>query len=175
MSLSQILILIATVLLIAYLALFFYVTSKIAYFRSALKGRIKALAVIFSQKKEVLLALTSLYEKLGASLKEEDQRAVNRAKWLIADVQTAGEIEGCAEILKTLEKRLNYIAATDQNIAENEEALTLKGTLNELDFNYRRVAAGYNSDVLGYNYWRGLWACRFVYFLVRLPYLKQIS
>ncbi len=169
------LILLALIAGIAYLSVLAYGSSKISYFRRSVKRRLQALAVIYSQKRNVLLALSKSYADCGIVLSGKDEEAITKVRWLLTDTKDREEALAAEETLNALEKRLSFLSATNPFVDKGHEIALLKETLGELEFNLRRIVAGYNSDVLGYNYWRAFWPYRYIYFLCRLPYLKQLS
>ncbi len=173
MTFVQFLILLALVLGLVYLGVFAYCNARIASFSASIKRRYRAFAVILGQKREVLLALSKEVKEAGAPFSEEDEMALTKVRWLRFKSENAKEIGETNEILTELEKRLSFLTMTKE--VNSRESALLQESLTELSFNYQRVVAGYNSDVLGYNYWRALWPYRFIYFLIRLPFYQSLA
>ena len=63
------------------------------------------------------------------------------------------DIEHAIAILTNLQKQL-VMFANSNGYSNNEDYKTYFGLLTDLDMNYRKMTAVFNSDITGYDYWR---------------------
>lgn len=168
MTFQQIMILIATIIAIAYILGFAYVSGRLLYFRRSLKKSLMGASIIMSQKKEVLLSLAKYFRDSGAKLTKDDEVALTKVRWLKTEAKTAEEANAANALLKAFEKRISYIEATHPEIPKGDELSWLSDALYDLNFNYRRVTATFNSESIGFNYWRKSFFYRPWFFLFRV-------
>ena len=167
----QILLYVVSILFVIYVFVFFYALECLLTFRSRLKKRTLAISLLISEKKDVLLSMLALMEKdiKDDSTKEE----ATQVRWLKVDKLQPKEIENCLSLLSFLQKRL-VLFANNNEYESNEEYHTYFEILSDLDANYRKTAAIYNSDVLGYEYWRKTPLFRGLFFLLRFKEIKRL-
>jgi hypothetical protein len=141
-------------LLALYILGLIYCFFAILDFRGRLKKRIAALSVLFGEKKDVLMSLADYYRKADLDLTDED----NKALALVASTDCKNvkekEAQEIHDMLSSFEKRLTYLGASNAWIRRGDEYQSLAAVLSDLDANYRRIVAIYNSDLVGYEYWR---------------------
>lgn len=142
------------ILALIYVFLLIFTLSFLLSFKERLKRKTTAFLVLLSEKKEVLLALTSLYQELGVHYEEADLEWIRKVTLIDKKRIKGDDIVPLSETLANLEKRLRYIANSNKAIRENENFVSLISLLDDLNSNYRRMVATYNSDLVGYEYWR---------------------
>lgn len=149
---------IAILLSVIAAAIFFsglaFVFSRVLFFKESLKKRLIAANVLFSETREVLLSLYREFKNAGVNFSNDDEEMTTKVRWLKTDVSDEGDVERIALLLAAYEKRLSFLAANHPWVRKGEEYESLKEALHDLNVNYRRIVAVYNSDVLGFNYWR---------------------
>lgn len=142
------------VLALIYVLLFIFTLSFLLSFKGRLKRKTTAFLVLLSEKKEVLLSLVSLYQELGAHYEEADLEWIRKVSSIEKKKIKGDDIVPLNATLSNLEKRLRYIASSNKALKENENFVSLISLLDDLNSNYRRMVATYNSDLVGYEYWR---------------------
>ena len=154
----QVILLIVTLLVFFYLLLVFYVVGHVLEFGKRLKAREKTLMVIQNEKATILSTyLGRLEETIGSS----DQ--LSEAKNELSNLCFDANFECCkanAIILKSISTKVHFFLQGNERIEESIYADELASIFDDLDRNYRRSVAMYNSDVSAYNYWRGIVLCR---------------
>jgi hypothetical protein len=171
----QIAIWILAIVVILYFLGFAYLLINLANFRSSLKKRVVALSVLFAEKKEILLLLYALYDKASVPLDDSDNDAAAKVRWLKADVVKDGDVEAIAQVLNNLQKRLTLLSESQSYIKQSEDFAGYMGSLKDLDFNYHRIVAVYNTDLNGYDYWRRVFLYRFIWKWIGFPEKKRLS
>lgn len=104
---------------------------------------------------------------------ESTKEEATQVRWLKVNKLQAKEIENCLNLLSSLQKRLVLFANNNEH-GKSEEFLEYFGILNDLDANYRKTATIYNSDLLGYEYWRKTPLFRFWFFVFRFKEIKRL-
>ena len=153
MEWQQILLYTLCILLSLYTIFFFYCLESLLTFRSRLKKRTKAIAVIFSEKKAILLSLFAWVETQGLNQEEAIRESAAKVRWLNLDTMKMKDIQSVAASLADLQKRL-LLFANAHDLMQQDAFVRAHDGLSDLDANYRRTAAIFNSDVGGYEYWR---------------------
>lgn len=150
----QIIIYTLAALLLLYFIGMVYAWTTLASFRSKLKKQVDALAILFSEKKDILLSLYALYDEANVPLEKGDKTAAAKVRWLKTDSITDNDVENITHELNALENRLTLLSESESYIKLSEDFQTYTATLKDLDSNYHRIVAIYDSDLLGYDYWR---------------------
>jgi hypothetical protein len=149
----EILLWVVAVFGLCYLIGYIFVLTALFNFKKRLQKRIVALSVVFADKKEVLLSLLALFYSLKIPLDDPDNAEAEKVRWLKTKVVKGSDIESVFATLSGLEKRLALLAQQQPSLQKNKDYRTYASTLGDLDANYRRIVAVYDSDVTGYNYW----------------------
>lgn len=157
----QILLYIVAMLLLVYFIFFFYSFDALLSFRSKEKKRALAFQVLLQEKKEMLLSLYSLIIEKGVARNESMDAAASRVRWLSIEKMKGKEIEEVNGTLSALEKRILLSDALNGI----EEAKSLTDALDDINMNYRRLAALYNEEVDGYEYWRKALLFQWIFFV----------
>ena len=150
----RILALIITVILVIYIIGFFYCFALLHSFKKKINKRIVAISIVFNEKKEVLLALDSYYRDAKMEYDEEDLQCVRDVAALSNGRIKEADVVCYRDSLQKLEKRLRFKADSNNWIKAGSDYETMTSFLADLNRNYRRIVAIYNSDLLGYEYWR---------------------
>lgn len=149
----QIILLILVLLIFLYVAYLIYVLTMARIFRTSMKKRIVALSVLFSEKKEILLAISKVFTKSKVTFSNADKaEMINLTEIVVSPLRPIDVIIVSAK-LKESQKRLNYIGQVNPWATRSEEYRSFMVSLHDLDANYRRIIALYNGDVAAYNYW----------------------
>ncbi len=134
-------------------------------FNRKLKKRVTAFSILFSEKIEALLALYHSFKEAKVKFSEADLEAVRNVANLKNKRIKGSDIPFYRETISTLEKRLHYLAEENSWLKKEEDYETMLSLLNDLNANYRRIVATYNSDLLGYEYWRKQILYSFLFYL----------
>ncbi len=104
---------------------------------------------------------------------ESTKEEATQVRWLKINKLQPKEIENCLNLLSSLQKRL-VLFANNNEYGKSEEFQEYFDILNDLDANYRKTAAIYNSDLLGYEYWRKTPLFRFWFLVLRFKEIKRL-
>lgn len=140
-------------------------------FKHKLKKGKQSINLILYQKNDCLLKLSTLYrDKLANNspllryLNNEEYKKFNELK-----------VEEFDDFYNFLEKMLSYVqkAYVTYNIEEKESFVQdLFLTISELNNKYLQAIQLYNTNVIGYNYWRNLFSTRWI---KNLLFIKNIN
>lgn len=171
----QILYLVVAILVILYAVGFVLTLVFLLNFRAALKKNLVALSVLFAEKKEVLLSLYALFDKAAIPLDDPDKESAAKVRWLKTEVMRGSDVLLTNNALNDLERRLAMLSASEKYIQVSEDYIAYVNTLQDLDSNYRRVVAIFNTAVNGYEYWRKVLLYRPWFWLFGLRKRHRIS
>ncbi len=164
----QILLYVLAVLILLYLVGFFFGLSSLLSFRKKLQKRLVALSVLFAEKKDILLSLYALFDEAHIRLDSAEKDGAAKVRWLKTQVLKEEDVAEVAETLNFLQKRLTLLAESESYIKAGDDYRFFSSILQDLDTNYRRIVAVYNTEVNGYEYWRRapiyfplFWLCGF--------------
>ncbi len=167
----QILLYVVSIILVLYVFGFFYALECILTFKEKIRKKTLAISILLSEKKDVLTSLYNLMKKdiheksINENFEKVDSLNLNKLK--------ANDIESSLFILTTLQKQLVMFANSNE-YKTSENYRTFFDILTDLDTNYRKLAAVFNSDVTGYDYWRKTPLYRFVFFVLRFKEIKRL-
>ena len=147
---------------------FLYFVSALIYIRlmkrflKRIELQLNAVDVLLAQKYDVLRLVGKLFKKYKVALPTEfeDELAPHfdeRLKEVTGTERTTIR----SYLLKATQAVL-YFGEQDKGLALSSEYANLKKPLTEVDKDYRKAVAIYNADVLGYNYWIGVFLWRWV-------------
>jgi hypothetical protein len=147
--------------LVALIYLFFAIYTIIVLFdfRQKLRKRLLALSVLFAEKKEILLSLYDLYLKAKLPLSPELKAAQKKVAALVTEPQSEEEVMAIVTTFNDFQRRLALLAEEERYILRHQDYISYTNSLKDLENNYQRIVAAYNTDLNGYEYWRK----RFVY------------
>ncbi len=156
----EIFLLILAIAFVAYLAFFVYVFVSLLSFRGKLNHRLTAFSVLLKEKKDVL---SSLYSELDAKNIEMDsatKASCAKMCWLRIDALKENEIKPILLTVSDLQKRLTLLVSQNESLKDDQDIKRFLSTLLDIDSNYRKIVAVYNSEIIGYEYWRKMWLYR---------------
>ena len=169
----QILLYVLCILTLIYLLGFFYALESIITFRGKIKKRTIAISLLLSEKKDVLLSMYSLIENANLLKDEATRDITTQVRWLQTANLKTNEIENTIATLSSLQKRL-FLFSSEKELQNNEDFLAYMDMAKDLDANYRKSAAIFNSDLLGYEYWRKTPLFRFWFFVFGFKKMKRL-
>lgn len=172
---EQVLYLVLVIVGLLYLAFFVVFLSFLLHFRSELKKNVVALSVIFAEKKDVLLSLYALFDNASVPLDDADKESAAKVRWLKTNVVKDYDAEKVSLALQDLQCRLTLLAENESYIKVSEDFQAYMSTLNDLDRNYHRVVAVYNTALNGYDYWRKALLYRFFFWLFGFRKKSRLS
>ncbi len=167
----QILLYVISIILVIYLFGMFYALECIITFRSRLKKKTLAISLLLSEKRDVLLSMLSLLEDQIEDESTKENAA--QVRWLKMDNLQSKEIDNYLATMSSLQKRL-VLFANSTEFKNNDNYLTYFELLSDLDANYRKIAAIFNSDVVGYEYWRKTPLFRPLFFVFGFREIKRL-
>lgn len=139
---------------LVYIVAFVYCFFSLLDFSSRLKKRLKAFAILFSEKREVILSLDAYYRKANLTYSQADREALAFVSAIPSRNLKDYEVRDIHETLASLEKRLRYLGDGNEWVKQSDDYTSMMALLSDLSSNYRRIVAVYNRDLLGYEYWR---------------------
>lgn len=152
-------------LLVLYLGFFIYVLTSLLSFQGKLNKRLIAFSVLLKEKKDILSTLYNLFDEKGIAIDSLTKESCAKMCWLKIDTLKENEIRAVSTTISDLQKRLTLLVSQDASLSKDEEVIRLLSTLMDIDGNYRRITATYNSEIIGYEYWRKMWLYSWIFFL----------
>lgn len=149
----QIILLVIILLLFFYVSLFLLVLSNALSFRKKLKKRSEALMILCSEKQDVLLAWSELFEKVGHRFSEGDRGLLDSLASINLKKPNQKEREDAAAIIKQANRRLSFLSEEVEWGGSQDDKDSYVSTLHDLDANYRQSLAIFNADIGAFNYW----------------------
>jgi len=150
----QVLVWILALIALAYLFFAIYTIIILFDFRSKLRKRLVALSVLFAEKKEMLLSLYELYVKAKLPLSPEIKAAQKTVEALATEPKTEEEVMVIVTTFADFQRRLALLAEEERYILRHQDYVSYTNSLKDLENNYQRIVAAYNTDLNGYEYWR---------------------
>lgn len=141
----------------AYLVFFIFRLIHVLHFRKSIYRRLGALTVIIEEEKDMLTPIYVRLRKEG-EINEEEPFFVELDQHSLIGSHNESRIKKMQEEGHLLASKLKKHATSDEN--------TVFYFLEDLEKNYQRIAAQYNRDLIGYEYWRKhpLYRFLFVFF-----------
>ena len=171
----KIVLLVLILLFFVYFVFFLYVFSHILNFSKRMKKRLRALDIMLSEKSIHLLSMKENYESLGIVFSDADKASLKELKRLKFEKSTYDSVCYNRAAIDKAEKRLSYIALTSPVIQTDPINASIRANLEDLDRNFRRCSALYNSDLIAYNYWITIPGIRLFVLLFRFHKAKAIG
>lgn len=167
----QILLYAISIILVIYAFGLFYALECILTFKERIRKKTLAISILLSEKKDVLISLYGLMKNDIHDKSILDN--LEKVNSLNLDKLKAKDIEDSLIILTTLQKQLVMFAnSTEYKTSENYN--TYFDILSDLDTNYRKLTAVFNSDITGYDYWRKTPLFRGVFFIFGFREIKRL-
>lgn len=171
----KIIVLILIIAAILYLIGFFYCLATLMYFKRKIAKRVAALSIVYSEKREVLLALDEYFRTANMELDENDIGCVEAVRALKGGRLKEKDIMFQQETLSALEKRLRFKAGLNSWVKAGSDYETMISFLGDLNRSYRKIVAVYNSDLLGYEYWRKQPVYKYLFFIFGFRQKERIN
>ena len=150
----QILVWILTLIGLVYVFFAIYTIIVLFDFRGKLRKRLVALSVLFTEKKEILLSLYDLYLKAKLPLTPDIKAMKKTTAALPTEPKNEEEALNIAATLSDFQRRLSLLAEEERYILLHQDYISYANSLKDLENNYHRIIAAYNTDLNGYEYWR---------------------
>lgn len=143
------------VFVLVFVGLVFFIVnlSFIGIFSRKLKEHGKALTILLTQKYENFESLFEIYNKNSIRVKKSIQELFKSID--VKNFEKMDTEESCVDRsnLSLLKQELTSIVKNNKDFQKNEEFQMAIKMMNSIDEQFRTVAAAYNADVIGYNYW----------------------
>ncbi|MBP5091449.1 MAG: hypothetical protein J6328_02700 [Bacilli bacterium] len=162
----QVILLIVGILFLLYTSVEVYVIWSVAGFSNKLKRRLLAVSIVLNERRDVLLAQVDGFRSVSVAFRDSDELVFRQARELDLSKVKAEEVHGISQLLNDAESRFNYLAGKNAWATKTEEFQTLSLTAKDLEANYRQAIMGYNTDLLGYNYWVKIPLCHWIPWLL---------
>ena len=150
----QVLLYILAILALIWLGLLAFDISSLLSFRAKLEKRTVAFSVLFVEKKDILLTIYAMFDEKKAEFSSSLNKAAAQVRWMKLETLKGDEIENNVFLLNDFEKRLALLGHKYPLFEGDKDYEIYWATIQDLNANYRRNVANYNSEVLGYEYWR---------------------
>lgn len=153
---------------IIYAVLLIVSISFVASFASILSHHNNDLSVILTNKRDVLVTLSSLLSSDSIKLDKKQLDALTNFDLKRIENQSKEDAKMARDELTSLSEY--FLSKVSENNKENasDEYRRVLENIQELDNVYRQRLMMYNADVLGYNFWISFFPTRFVFKLFRL-------
>lgn len=167
----QILLYSISIIIVVYVFGMFYALECLITFRTKIKKKTLAISLLLSEKRDVLLSLMTLLENdiHDESIKE----SATKVRWLKMNNVSSKDIEAYLFLLSSLQKRL-VLFANNGEYKNDENFVAYFEILSDLDANYRKIAATFNSQVVGYEYWRKTPLFKGLFFVFGFREIKRL-
>ena len=162
----QIVLLIFGILLLAYSSIEVFVIWSVAGFGNKLKRRLLAVSIVLNERRDVLMAEIDGFRAVGVYFRDSDELVFRQVRELDLSKVKAMEVHNISQLLNDAESRFNYLAGKNAWATKTEEFETLSLVSKDLEVNYRQAVMGYNTDLLGYNYWVKVPLCHWIPWLL---------
>jgi hypothetical protein len=166
---------ILAIVILIYLIGFVFAFVNLIHFNGVMRKNMIALSIIFAEKKDILLSLFALFDKASVPLDDPDKESAVKVRWLKTEVMKSNATELVSQSLGDLQRRLTLLAESESYIKAGEDFQAYMNTLQDLDSNYHRVAAVYNTALNGYEYWRKMLIYRPWFWLFGFRKKKRLS
>ena len=162
-------------LLALYVLGFLFRLVRVLIVRGKMRKKAIAIAVLFSNKKELLLALSDIYRQEGIPFSFQDRIShVAVEQTHLGKMRNRDILDANAE-LSDLERRLGLLAGANHLPKDDPKTRDYWNSLADLNRNYRRIAASYNSLLTAYEYWRNSYLYRWLFHLVRVSRIQRLA
>jgi hypothetical protein len=170
----RILLWVLAILILVYLLWFLYGLISLQSFTRSMKRKLKVTGVLFAGKRDVLLSLFGLCKKQGAEIDSDEADLATRARWTSFEIKRAEQAARADLDLRRFEKLIMGFVKERPEISKLKEYGILKESLDDLNLNYRRIVANYDSDLIGYDYWRRHPLFRYLFLLFGFRERKRL-
>lgn len=162
----EILILIASILLVIYLSGFVYVLHQLRLFSRKLKRETMTANAVLSEKRDVLLSMWKICDGKKLIVETSKNSLATQTHWVKFEKLDAKALGEANARLDETKRFLFVIGERTPKELLGEEYFSLKELLDDLDRSYRHLISVYATDMTGYEYWRKLLVYRPVMFIL---------
>ena len=150
----QLLLYILAIIALIWLGLLAVDISSLISFKAKLEKRTVAFSILFTEKKDIHLTIYAMFDEKKAEFASSLNKADAQVRWMKLESMKGEDIENNVVLLNDFEKRLALLGHKYPIFEGDKDYEIYWTTLEDLNANYRRNVANYNSEVLGYEYWR---------------------
>ena len=158
----QIVLLIVGIILLVYTAIEVYVIWSVVGFSNKLKRRLLAVSIILNERRDFLLSEIDGFRAAGVPFRDSDELVFRQVRELQLSKLKPEDVHYISQLLNDADSRFNYLATKNAWATKGEEFQTLSLISKDLEVNYRQSVVGYNTDLLGYNYWVKIPLCHWI-------------
>lgn len=151
----------------AYVLLILVDFAFLFFFKRTLHKHSRALSIMLNSKFDNVKKLFEIMKKLGVKIDPKYDDIIDSIIVFDFDKQYTDECKTGREKLTYLRDEALFIARQQKNLEKNNEFITAKNNVLEMDKVYHTTLACYNADVLGYNYWLKFLPTRWIYKLFK--------
>ena len=127
----------------------------------------KAIVVLYAEKYDLVISLNKLMLKNDIKVPHSIKDTINVKNHEGLKVYNTMERVSIKKLLtKTVDTML--FIAEECGLKDNEDYLIIKNSIEDIDMNFRKTSASYNSQVTAYNYWIRMWIFRPISLLLKL-------
>ena len=149
----QIIVIIVTLIALFYVAVQVFVIYAILGFKGKLKRRLFAISIVLNERRDVLLAEIDSFRSVGVAFRDSDELVFRTVRELDLSKVKAGDVHQIHMLINDAESRFKFLSGKNVWATKTEEYEALSESARELETNFRQSVMGYNTDLLGYNYW----------------------
>lgn len=149
----EILIIVIGTLVFVYVLGFMANLGFVVVFRRKINEHKKAIIIVLTQKREALLSLIEIMEKNELPIDPKYYSLLKDIDIRIFEEFYSQEAKKSRETLSYARQELIGFANKNASFQKNGEFKLSAALINSLDEQFRYLAATYNADVIGYNYW----------------------
>ena len=153
---------------IIYAVLLIVSISFVTSFASILSHHNNDLSVILTNKRDVLVTLSSLLSNDSIKLDKKQLDALVNFDIKRIENQSKEDAKKARDELTSLSEYLLLKVSENNKENASDEYRRVMENIQELDNVYRQRLMMYNADVLGYNFWISFFPTRFVFKIFRL-------
>ena len=125
------------------------------------------MSVTLNAKFDNIKKLFDIMKKLNVKIDQKYLDAIDSIDANSFKHQWTEECKKSRDKLTYLRDEALFIARSQKNLEKNNEFITAKNNVIEMDTVYRNIVACYNADVLGYNYWISFWPTRWIWKMLK--------
>ncbi len=125
----------------------------VVFFKKTLNMHSKSMTVTLNAKFDNIKKLFEIMMKHEVEVEEKLIEKLNSIDVMDFKLPDSDSCKKAREKLTFLREEAMNIARKQIKLEKNNEFVTAKNNVLEMDSVYRNIVACYNADVLGYNYW----------------------
>lgn len=150
-------------LFVAYLLTIVVDLVFLIFFKRTLHKHAKSLSIALASKFDNVQKLFAIMKKLGVKIDRKYDDTIESISSMDFKKPYTNDCKMSREKLTYLRDEAMFIARTQPNLEKNNEFITAKNNVLEMDNVYHVTVSCYNADVLGYNYWLDFFPTRWIH------------